>query len=193
MTVIGARPEIIQTAPFSRAVRTDGHREVLVHTGQHYDANMSDVFFRDLGVPRPDHNLEVGSSSHAVMTAQIMVRLEPLLLHERPDWVVVFGDTNSTLAGALVAAKLCMPLAHIEAGLRSGDRTMPEEVNRVLVDHSSDLLLAPTDVAVTNLRREGLTRGVHQVGDVRVDVLRGLIDRARSRLTGLLAREGVPL
>jgi UDP-GlcNAc3NAcA epimerase len=193
MTVIGARPEIIQTAPFSRAVRADGHREVLVHTGQHYDTNMSDVFFRDLGVPHPDHNLEVGSSSHAAMTAQIMVRLEPLMLHERPDWVVVFGDTNSTLAGALVAAKLCIPLAHIEAGLRSGDRTMPEEVNRVLVDHISDLLLAPTDAAVANLQREGLTRGVQLVGDVRVDVLRGLIDRARARLAGVLAREGVPL
>lgn len=173
MTVVGARPEFIQTAPVSQVLRQQ-HLEILVHTGQHYDVRMSQVFFEDLGVPEPDYNLGVGSGSHAQQTGQIMIRLEPIIQDEQPDWVLVYGDTNTTAAAGLVAAKLSVPLAHIEAGLRSHDRTMPEEINRVITDHLSDLLFAPTQAAVDNLQAEGLVAGVHQVGDVRVDLLADL-------------------
>lgn len=186
MTVIGSRPEIIQTAPVSKAFRRRGHHEILVHTGQHYDRNMSDVFFADLDVPEPDLNLGVGSGSHAEQTGQMMIRLEATMLDEKPDWVVVFGDTNSTVAASLAAAKLLLPLAHIEAGLRSFDRTMPEEINRIVTDHISTILFAPTQAAVENLRHEGIVDGVHQVGDVRVDLLLGLRDRAAQRSDDLL-------
>lgn len=180
MTIVGARPEFIQTAPVSRFIRRR-HTEILVHTGQHYDGNMSDVFFHDLDLPEPELNLGVGSGSHAEQTGQMMIRLEEAMLREKPDWVLVYGDTNSTIAGALTAAKLHIPVAHIEAGLRSYDRTMPEEVNRVLTDHISNILFAPTQAAVDNLAREGITDGVRLVGDVRVDVLLGIVDRARER------------
>jgi UDP-GlcNAc3NAcA epimerase len=190
MTIVGARPEFIQTAPVSKAIRRR-HTEILVHTGQHYDGNMSDVFFRDLDLPEPELNLGVGSGSHAEQTGQMMIRLEEAMLREKPDWVLVYGDTNSTIAGALTAAKLHIPIAHIEAGLRSYDRTMPEEVNRVLTDHISDLLFAPTQAAVDNLAREGITRGVQLVGDVRVDVLLGVVDKARGQQARLYAQTGL--
>jgi UDP-N-acetylglucosamine 2-epimerase len=186
MTIVGARPEFIQTAPVSKAIRRR-YAEILVHTGQHYDDNMSDVFFQDLALPEPELNLGVGSGGHAEQTGQMMMRLEEAMLREKPDWVLVYGDTNSTIAGALTAAKLHIPVAHIEAGLRSYDRTMPEEVNRVLTDHLSTMLFAPTRVAVDNLAREGITEGVRLVGDVRVDVLLGIVDKARVRQSRLLA------
>jgi UDP-GlcNAc3NAcA epimerase len=168
MSVVGARPQFIKAAPVSRALRRK-HVEVLVHTGQHYDDNMSDVFFRELDIPEPDINLGVGSGPHGAQTGSMMAGLEKVALETKPDWMLVYGDTNSTLAGALVAAKLRIPLAHVEAGLRSFDRDMPEEVNRVVADHVSTLLLCPTQVAVENLAREGIERGVHFVGDVMYD------------------------
>lgn len=171
LTVVGARPQFIKAAPVSRALREAGGREVLVHTGQHYDREMSEIFFEELGIRKPDINLEVGSGSHAWQTGQIMVRLEKVLREERPDWVLVYGDTNSTLAGALTAAKLLVPVAHVEAGLRSFNRAMPEEINRIVADHLSSLLLCPSRVAVGNLAAEGITTGVHQVGDVMYDAL----------------------
>jgi UDP-GlcNAc3NAcA epimerase len=195
MTIVGARPEFIQTAPVTKAIRKR-HTEILVHTGQHYDDNMSAVFFSDLGIPQPDINLEVGSGGHAAQTGQIMAKVEEAMLREQPDWVLVFGDTNSTIAAALAAAKIHIPVAHIEAGLRSYDRKMPEEINRVLTDHIATLLFPPTLAAVENLKKEGITQGVRLVGDVRVDVVLGTVERARhqqadlSRQTGLSA--GVP-
>jgi UDP-GlcNAc3NAcA epimerase len=168
MTVVGARPQFVKAAPVSRALRRE-HVEVLVHTGQHYDYGMSQVFFDELNMPEPDVNLGVGSGSHARQTGEMLIRMEEVLLAERPDWTLVYGDTNSTLAGALAAAKLRMPVAHIEAGLRSFNRAMPEEHNRVLADACSDLLFCPTETAVDNLAREGITRGVHLVGDVMYD------------------------
>lgn len=170
LTVIGARPQFVKAGPVSRALRKSA-QEILVHTGQHYDPNMSDVFFKELELPQPDYNLGVGSGTHAQQTAHMMVRLEEIVMQERPDFVLVYGDTNSTLAGALVASKCRVPLAHVEAGLRSFNRNMPEETNRVLTDHVSDLLLAPTPTAVTNLEREGITRGVVRTGDVMADSL----------------------
>jgi UDP-GlcNAc3NAcA epimerase len=190
MTVVGARPEFIQTAPVSQAIRKR-HTEILVHTGQHYDENMSAVFFSDLGIPQPEINLEVGSGSHAQQTGQIMVRIEEAMLREKPDWVLVFGDTNSTIGAALAAAKIHVPVAHIEAGLRSYDRNMPEEINRVMTDHLSDLLFPPTQVAVENLKKEGITKGVKLVGDVRVDVVLGTVERARARQPDLFAQTGL--
>jgi UDP-GlcNAc3NAcA epimerase len=168
--VVGARPQFIKAAAVSRALRR-GHREVLVHTGQHYDENLSDVFFAELDIPPPDYNLEVGSASHARQTAAMLERLEEVLLTERPDWVLVYGDTNSTLAGALAAAQAGLRLAHVEAGLRSHNRSMPEELNRVLADRCADLLLCPTETAVGNLAREGICEGVCLVGDVMYDSL----------------------
>jgi UDP-N-acetylglucosamine 2-epimerase len=181
LTVVGARPQFIKAAPLGRALRQAGHREYLVHTGQHYDDAMADVFFRELELPRPDVNLEVGSGTHAYQTAHMLLKLEPIVERERPDWVLVYGDTNSTLAGALVASKLHVPLAHVEAGMRSDNRMMPEEINRVLADHASDLLLCATRTSVENLRREGIVRGVHLVGDVMLDALRMFLPVARKR------------
>jgi UDP-GlcNAc3NAcA epimerase len=171
VTVVGARPQFVKAAAVSRAVAASGRlEEVLVHTGQHYDENMSDVFFRELGIAPPRHQLAVGSASHGRQTALALEGIEQVLMAERPDMVLLYGDTNSTLAGALAAAKLVVPIAHVEAGVRSFDRSMPEEVNRVVTDQLSTLLLCPTATAVGNLAREGITAGVSVVGDVMFDV-----------------------
>lgn len=184
VTIIGARPQFIKCAPVSRELRQFA-REVLVHTGQHYDDSMSGVFFRELGLPEPDYYLGVGSGPHGRQTGEMLGRIEEILFKERPDAVLVYGDTNSTLAGALAAAKLHIPLAHVEAGLRSFNRSMPEEVNRVMTDHVSNLLLCPTDTAVNNLHREGLTKGVYLVGDVMYDALLSHVERAKHSSTVL--------
>jgi UDP-N-acetylglucosamine 2-epimerase (non-hydrolysing) len=171
--VVGARPNFMKVAPVLIAIRDQGVGEqILVHTGQHYDANMSDVFFEDLGIQRPDFNLEVGSASHAQQTASIMARLEPLLESQRPDLALVYGDVNSTVATALVCAKLLLPCGHVEAGLRSFDRTMPEEVNRVITDQIADLLFTPSVDGNENLVREGVSSAkIHFVGNVMIDTL----------------------
>lgn len=187
VTVVGTRPEFVQIGPLTAALRRRGHHETLVNTGQHYDDNMARVFFDELNLPRADRDLGVGSGSHATQTGQVMMALEPVLLAEKADHVIVYGDTNSTVAAALTAAKLHLPVVHVEAGLRSFDRAMPEEVNRVLTDHVSTVLFAPTHEAVRNLAAEGRVEGVHLVGDVRVDVVTRAAERARPRITALLA------
>jgi UDP-N-acetylglucosamine 2-epimerase (non-hydrolysing) len=184
MVVAGARPNFMKVAPILRALLQAGHATTLVHTGQHYDERLSDAFFRDLSIPPPDHHLGVGSGSHAVQTARVMELFEPVLLEERPDWLVVVGDVNSTLACALVASKLVEQtncrIAHVEAGLRSGDWRMPEEVNRVLTDRLSHLLLTPSRDARENLLAEGI-RGerIHFVGNVMIDTLVSQLTAAR--------------
>ncbi len=183
LSVVGARPQFIKAAPVCRALRDAGHREFLVHTGQHYDYGMSQVFFEELGIPQPDANLEVGSGAHGWQTGHMLIRLEELLLAQRPDWVLVYGDTNSTLAGALAAVKLHMPVAHVEAGLRSHNREMPEEHNRVLTDHIAELLLCPTQTAVDNLALENLRTGVHLVGDTMYDAVLRFAESARRQST----------
>jgi UDP-GlcNAc3NAcA epimerase len=169
--VVGARPQFIKAATVSRELRAkSGVEEVLVHTGQHYDENMSDVFFEELEIPHPDHHLGIGSGSHGTQTGRMLEAAERVLLAEEPDLVLVYGDTNSTLAGALAAVKLHIPVAHVEAGLRSFNRRMPEEINRVLTDHASDLLFTPTETATENLRREGISaESIYWVGDVMYD------------------------
>lgn len=167
-TVVGARPQFIKAAPVSRVLR-QSHEEILIHTGQHYDANMSEVFFEELHIPKPDYNLGIGSGRHGAQTGATLEKVEEVLLAEKPDALLVYGDTNSTLAGALAAAKLHIPVLHIEAGLRSFNRRMPEEINRVLTDHVSEWLFCPTDTAIQNLAAEGITQGVYQIGDVMYD------------------------
>jgi UDP-GlcNAc3NAcA epimerase len=170
VTVIGARPQFVKAAVVSARLRAAGAREVLVHTGQHYDPAMSDIFFTELGLPAPAYHLGVGSGAHGAQTGRMLAAVEEVLLTEQPDWCLVYGDTNSTLAGALAAVKLHIPVAHVEAGLRSFNRRMPEEINRVLVDHAADLLFAPSDTAVAHLRAEGIPADrVLQVGDVMYD------------------------
>ena len=182
VSIVGARPQFIKCAPLSRELRKE-HEEVLVHTGQHYDHGMSEVFFEELAIPKPDYNLGIGSGTHGRQTGAMLGAIEDVLLVEEPDIVLVYGDTNSTLAGALAAVKLHIPVAHVEAGLRSNDRRMPEEVNRVLTDHASDILFCPTKTAVANLASEGIARGVHLVGDVMVDALRENLTFAQERST----------
>lgn len=193
LLVAGARPNFMKVAPIIAALRgrPDACHPILVHTGQHYDKRLSQVFFDELGIPRPDVNLEVGSGSHARQTAGIMAAFEPVVLAQQPALVVVVGDVNSTIACALVAAKLGVPVAHVEAGLRSFDRSMPEEINRVLTDQISDLLFTTEPSAADHLRREGIdARRVHFVGNVMIDTL--LAHRARARAAGTAARLGLP-
>lgn len=182
ISIVGARPQFIKAAVVSRVLRKE-HTEILVHTGQHYDDEMSAIFFRDLDIPEPEYNLSIGSGSHGWQTGQMLQGIEKILRNEHPDWVLVYGDTNSTLAGALAAAKLHIPVAHVEAGLRSFNRQMPEEINRVLADHASDLLLCPSQTAVDNLAKEGLTDRVHLVGDVMYEALMFAAKRAPQRST----------
>ncbi|MCW8932667.1 MAG: UDP-N-acetyl glucosamine 2-epimerase, partial [Gammaproteobacteria bacterium] len=173
ISIVGARPQFIKVAAIKWAV--EQHDEIIhqvIHTGQHYDQNMSDVFFRELGLNEPDHYLGIGSASHGAMTGRMLESIEAILLAEKPDWVIVYGDTNSTLAGAIAAAKLHVPIAHVEAGLRSFNKHMPEEINRILTDQISDLLFCPTQTAVDNLGREGFDHkdvSVLNVGDVMQD------------------------
>ncbi len=192
VTVVGARPQFIKAAAVSRALRAHpAVQELLVHTGQHYDDNMSQIFFDELGIPPPDYHLAIGSGRHGEQTGKMLAAIEDLLLDTQPDWVLVYGDTNSTLAGALAAAKLHIPIAHVEAGVRSFNRRMPEEVNRVLTDHVADLLLAPTPVAVENLRREGLPpAAIHLVGDCMYDVALHYAAQAEGR-SRVLERLGI--
>lgn len=199
VSIIGARPQFIKIAPVVRALeshnRNGGKKveDVIVHTGQHYDAGMSDVFFRELGIPEPAFNLGVGSGSHGSQTGQMLERIEEVLLQTRPDSVVIYGDTNSTVAGALAAAKLHIPVAHVEAGVRSFNRRMPEEINRVVSDHVSDLLLAPTLTAIGNLKREGLAGKAVFTGDVMYDAVlssRELIETKSRILETLQLTEG---
>ncbi len=182
-TLVGARPQFVKSAVVSRALADAGIRETLIHSGQHYDDSMSRIFFEELGIPEPDVNLQVGSASHAVQTGNMMVRLEEYLLSRPtlPSAMMVYGDTNSTVAGALVAAKLGIPLAHVEAGLRSFNRAMPEEINRIITDRLSALLFCPSQTAVSHLKHEGLTDGVHFTGDVMYDALRLFLPLALER------------
>jgi UDP-GlcNAc3NAcA epimerase len=190
LSVVGNRPQFIKSAPLSEALRNRGVAEIVLHTGQHYDRELSGIFFDELGLAPPRHRLEAGPGTHAAQTARMLPGIEQAIVDEDPDAVVVYGDTNSTLAGALAAVKVHVPVAHVEAGLRSFDRTMPEEVNRVVVDAVSTLLLCPSDGAVANLRREGHTEGVHQVGDVMYDASLRLAPLARER-SAALADAGV--
>lgn len=176
-TIVGARPQFIKAGPVSRAFKDAGIDEVLIHTGQHFDADMSDVFFEQLGLSAPDHHLGISGGGHGDMTGRMLIELEPVLINNRPDGLLIYGDTNSTLAGALVAAKLDIPIFHVEAGLRSFRRSQPEEINRRVADHMSALLFCPTPSAISNLAKEGVTRGVMLVGDVMYDAALAAADR----------------
>ncbi len=191
MTVVGARPQFIKAAAVSRALGAAGCEEVIVHTGQHYEVAMSDVFFERMGIADPRYHLGVGSASHGVQTGRMLEAVEQTILTEKPDVLLVYGDTNSTLAGALAAVKLHVPVAHVEAGLRSFNRRMPEEINRVLTDHAASLLFAPTDAALTNLRNEGITEGVHRTGDVMLDTALLFGEQVGAEAAQVPARFGV--
>jgi len=184
VSIVGARPQFIKASPLSRELRLR-HHEILVHTGQHYDRDMSDVFFEELGMPVPDYHLGIGSGPHGAQTGAMLAAIETVLQKESPDAVIVYGDTNSTLAGALAAAKLHLPVAHVEAGLRSFNRRMPEEINRVVTDHLSAWLLAPSEVSRQQLAQEGIVQGVHVVGDIMVDALHLHGPRAAERSEAL--------
>jgi len=183
VSIVGARPQFIKAAPVQRVLGEHGHQGMLVHTGQHYDDRMSKIFFSEMGIPEPDVNLGVGSGSHGVQTAAMLVGIEEVLVSEQPDWVFVYGDTNSTIAGALAACKLHFPIAHVESGLRSYNRQMPEEHNRVLTDHCADILFCPTRTAMENLARENIVRGAFLVGDTMFDAVLQFGELARERST----------
>jgi UDP-GlcNAc3NAcA epimerase len=190
VSIVGARPQFIKAAVVSRELRKQ-HEEILVHTGQHYDYEMSGIFFDGLEIPVPEVNLCVGSGTHGVQTGTMLKGIEEVLVAERPDWLLIYGDTNSTLAGALAASKLSVRVVHIEAGLRSFNRQMPEEINRVVADHLSSLLLCPSDTAVNNLAAEGIRQNVHMVGDVMLDILNWATERARGKSAEILQRHGL--
>lgn len=182
ITVVGARPQFIKAAPVSKEIRKQ-FEEILIHTGQHYDDNMSKIFFEELGIPVPNYNLQIGSGNHGKMTGEMLWKLEEIYLKEKPDAVLVYGDTNSTLAGALAASKLLIPVIHVEAGLRSFNKNMPEEQNRILTDNISKLLLIPTKDAEKNLSNEGIVSGVYNVGDVMYDAVLMFKEIAKSKDT----------
>jgi UDP-N-acetylglucosamine 2-epimerase len=186
ISVVGARPQFIKLSALSKELRKK-HQEVILHTGQHYDDELSKIFFSELSIPEPDYNLGIGSAEHGEQTGRMLKGIEEVLIFETPDLVIVYGDTNSTLAGALAAVKQKIPVAHVEAGLRSFKRSMPEEVNRVLTDQVSSLLFCPTKTSVQNLRKEGITKGVHLVGDVMYDSLRQHIRRAE-KISGIMKK-----
>lgn len=192
-TIVGARPQFIKAAAVSRVIAGEPQvNEMLIHTGQHFDSNMSDVFFDELDIRPPDFHLGIGGGTHGQNTGRMIEAIEQVLLNEKPDWVLVYGDTDSTLAGTLAAVKLHIPVAHVEAGLRSFNRGMPEEINRVLTDHAADLLLAPTQTAVTNLDREGIHGSkIRLVGDVMYDATLFYLNRAR-RPVSIALEEGQP-
>jgi UDP-GlcNAc3NAcA epimerase len=198
ISVVGARPQIIKAAAVSRAIVEHNKKhpyhkinEIIVHTGQHYDENMSHVFFKEFDIQEPNYNLGVGSGSHGQQTGKMLARIEAVLLKEKPDCCLVYGDTNSTLAGALAAAKLHIPVAHVEAGLRSYNRRMPEEINRVVTDHVSALLFCPTQTSVDNLAKEGISAGVHHVGDVMYDCILFYTKKTKSIEKEMLERLGI--
>lgn len=184
LSVVGARPQFVKLAPISRAAQEAGVEHIIVHTGQHYDPMLSDIFFDELGIPAPDVHLGVGSGSHGVQTGAMLGALDSVIDEHRPDWVLVYGDTNSTLAATLSAVKMHVPVAHLEAGLRSFNRRMPEEHNRVLTDHAADLLLAPTETAMRHLAAEGLEARSRLVGDVMTDVLFAVRETLADRVSG---------
>ena len=182
ISVVGARPNFMKVAPLHKAFlkHTDKINHLICHTGQHYDTNMSDIFFNELGIPQPDYHLGIGSHSHGAQTGRMLEAIEEILITKNPDFVLVYGDTNSTLAGALAATKLHIPVAHVEAGLRSFNPRMPEEINRIVADRLSTLLFCPSPVSIQNLEAEGITDGVHMVGDVMYDALRSYLPRAEA-------------
>lgn len=190
LTIVGARPQFVKAAAVSKALAEQEMNEIIVHSGQHYDPNMSDIFFSELEIPPPAYNLGIHGQNHGEMTGRMLAGMEDIILREKPDWVLVYGDTNSTLAGALAAAKLHVPVAHVEAGLRSFNRMMPEEINRLLSDHISSLLFCPTRISVSNLKREGIASGVHLVGDVMMDATLATTEIARSK-SGILDQLGL--
>ncbi len=198
VTIVGARPQFIKAASVSRAIGEHNRSnpdtavlEKMLHTGQHYDERMSKVFFDELNIPQPDMNLGVGSGRHGRQTGEMLEKIEKVLEEEEPDWCLVYGDTNSTLAGALAAAKLRVPIAHVESGVRSYNRRMPEEVNRLVTDTLASLLFCPTETAVRNLAREGITSGVHNTGDVMYDSVLYYREKAESVQETLLAHLGI--
>ena len=192
ITIVGARPQFVKAAVISRALAEhEGVQELIVHTGQHYDANMSKVFFEELKIPKPKYDLEVGSGTHGLQTALMLQKIEQVLLSEKPDMVLLYGDTNSTVAGSLAAVKLHIPIAHIEAGLRGFDKKVPEEVNRIVTDHLSTLLFCPTTIAVKNLEQEGITRNVFNTGDVMYDSTLYMLEHANQGAEALLNSLGL--
>lgn len=190
LTVVGARPQFIKAAPLSKAIaQSDNLTEILVHTGQHYDYSLSQQFFNELGLPTPQYNLEIGSGRHAYQMGQILIKLDAVLEKENPDMVVVFGDTNSTAAAAITAAKNNIPLAHVEAGLREWNKQIPEEINKLLTDSVTDLYFCPTKTGVKNLEKQGITEGVYLVGDIGIDLIANNLDKIEKHKTVLEALE----